>query len=405
MKINSTTKTAVLIMILILIGQAGLFSESLIEIDLMPIRNLKKINSMAIFQFDGKLINSGRLQLVDYLNISYDYYRYLLKKFSSVKGIQISHTDKLVSVYEGDEIKVYRGKDIPQYDEKVLSTGTVISKKSLSAIDVYLYGRINKYYEGKSFEMSYIDITVYLVDSKSKIIYWTTDMRGCLQYVSDALISIIMTGDYIRPAKKDIRDLGWINPYTARVRNWALQYRLGYMIMTGEIGDRIENGRVHNFALNFKLPVWGNLSIYNQIELSILSSFQTIDENDPLKDYTYNTYLPFIFNFIYRDEKLLNLPTGFVPYAKVGLGASLNRVYFSGYGQHDEQFDPVLSLKTVLDIGLGIEYNPKEEWNILGLRFRIDKLGFITEFDYYTWFNTELSSSAVNISLGVKYYL
>ena len=392
----------IIILIIVSICFRTINAESLIEIDLLPIRDLKKINSLALFRFDGKLINSGRLNLVDYLSISYDYYRYLLKEFSSVGGLDVSDTEKIVSFYEVDELRVLRSKEIPDYDEKVLSTSAVISKEPVKAIDVFLYGKINRFYEGRTFETSYIDVTVYLVDSKSKVIFWTTGIRGCLKHVSKALVSIIVSGDYIRPTAKNVEEFGWVNPYKARVRNWSLQYGLGYIVMMGEIGDRVDNDWGHSFALDFKLPLWGNLNIYNQIELTVISSFHTIEETDPLKDYTFNTFVPFVFNFIYRHEDLFK-NADLTPFAKAGIGISFNEVHYSGIRMHDGQYEES-SFKTVMSMGLGIEYRPENSLNILGLRFGIDKLGFLGAIDYFNWLNTELSSSAMNFNFGIKYY-
>ncbi len=390
----------IIILIIVSICFRTINAEPLIEIDLLPVRDLKKINSIALFRFDGKLVNSGRINLVNYLGISYDYYRSLLKRFSNVSGLEVTDTDKIISFTEEDELRILRSKDIPEYDEKVLSVGVVISKEPVKAIDVFLYGKINKFYEGRTFETSYIDITIYLVDSKSKVIYWTTGIRGCLKYVSEALVSVVTTGDYSRPISEDIEGFAWVNPYQARIQNWSLQYRLGYFIMMGELGDRVDNGGGHNFALDFKLPLYGNLNIYNQVELTIISSFHTIEENDPLRNYTYNTFVPLMFNFIYRHKDLLR-NVDLTPFAKVGLGVSYNEVYYSGLKRYQE---PDSSLKTIMSISAGIEYRPENALNILGVRFRIDRLGLLSEIGFFNWFGTELSSSAMNFSFGIKYY-
>ncbi len=392
-------KISALALIFIILFIANLSAESPVEIDLKPVKKIKKINSLALFRFDGKLINSGRINLIDYLDISYDYYRYLLKKFSSIRNIKITDTEKIISFSEEDEIKTLRSDDVAQYDEKIFSRSTVISKNPVKAIDAFLYGRINKYYKGRTFETSYIDITIYLVNSKSKVIYWTTGIRGCLEYVSDALINIITKGSYKEPTSIDIKRFGWVNPYKSRVKSWAFQYRPGYLIMIGEISDKVDNGFSHNFAMNFKLPVWGEFNIYNQIELSLITSFDTIEENNPIKNNIFNTFIPVMFNFLYMPGELINVKN-LTPVFKAGLGLSYNEIYYSGLYPHVES---ITSFKAVINLGIGAEY-ALGALELFDYRFRTDKLALLTEINFLKWIGTAIGSNALNLSLGLKYY-
>ena len=388
-----------LLLVFLLVFSVPLSAEPLIEIDTMPVKKIKKIKSLALFKFDGKLINSGRINLIDYLGISDDYYRYLLKKFSNNKSLKISDTEKLTSVIEEDEINVLRGDDTPHIDTKILSTTSVFSKTPVKAIDAYLYGKINKFYEGRTFETSYIDITVYLVDSKSKVIYWTTRARGCLQYVSDALVSIITKGSYTPPASKDIERFGWVNPYRARIKNWSIGYSPGYLIMLGEIGNRIENGFIHNFTVDFKLPLWGKYNIYNQVEFTVISSFDTIDPYDSIKNNTFHTFLPLMFNFLYKPKGLINV-RDLTPFVKAGLGLSLNEIYYSGLYPHP---DSKTSMRTIIKLGIGSEYRFKA-LDLFDYRFRTDKFAVLAEITFLKWFGTDISSNALCFNLGLKYY-
>lgn len=375
--------------------------QSLLEVDLKPEKPFKKVKSIALFKFDGKLINSGRIDLIDHLSISHDFYQYLLKQFSVDMKIKIIDTEKKSHIRDGDSIKILRSKDVDSYDEKVFDRSIVISKDTIKAIDVFVYGKINKFYKGKSFQTSYIDITVYMVDSKSKIIYWISGIRGCLKHVTEALISIIYTGDYSKPDEKSVKDLKWVNPYEARVKNWSLQYRRGYFIPTGELGNRIGNGWIHNIALNFKLPVWGKINMINQIEFCIIPSFETVDETDSLKDYTFNTYLPLMFNFIYVPDFILQVKN-ISSFLKGGIGFSYNKVYFSGMSKYQESGN---SYKAIINAGLGVEYILKIGlFRVFGKYFRIDQIGFLGEIDFYKWLRTDISSNGINLSFGIKYY-
>lgn len=393
----------VIFLIVILIFNSYGFSEPLIEMDIDPDKSLKDIKSIAIFKFDGKLVNSQREGLIDYLSISHEYYKYLINQFSEKSKIELVDTEKDKKYFEGDSIKAIRSDDVPEYDEKVFVRGKVTTKDTVKTTDVYLYGKINKFYKGKIYDTSYIDITVYLVDSKSKIIYWITGIRGCLKYVTDALISGITESKYDKPSDRDTTKFGWKNPYGVKVKHWALQYRRGYFITMGELGDVTENGWIHNIALNFKLPLWGQLDIVNQIEFSIIPSFQNVDDTNPLRDNTFNTFLPLMFNFIYNPSKALNIEIKNVaPFIKAGLGFSYNKIYYSGLSRYRE---PDNSFKTVMNFGLGVEYILRLGWiNLLGLKLNISQLGFLGEVDYYKWFGSDLSSAGLNLSFGMKYY-
>lgn len=388
-----------LFIILLMITSFQIYAEPLLEIDVQPRKY--DIESLALFKFDGRMINSGRINLVNYLNISHEFYKLLLNRFYSKSKIEIVDTEQSVQFIEGDRIKVLRSDDTKSYDEKMLQNSKVISKEPVKAINAFLYGRINRFYEGETFETSYIDITIYLVDSKSKVIYWVTSVRGCLKYVASAVIDSCLTGMYQEIDPKETEDIDWINPYEVRVKNWALQYRMGYFIGLGELGDTVDNGWAYSFSLNFKLPFWKMDQLINQIEFTIIPAFDTIDENIPYHAYQYNTFLPLVFNFIYNAYQFAPFNNAF-PYLKAGLGISYNKMYYSGLSQYREG-DTVL--KPVFNLGLGLEYTQKiGQFYIFGKRFWISQLGFLVEVDYMKWFGTELSSSGLDLSFGLKYY-
>ncbi|MDD5065466.1 MAG: hypothetical protein PHF84_00320 [bacterium] len=377
----------------------ALFSEPLIETDVLPDNRIQNIKSLALFHFDAKLVNSGRAELVDYLEISERFHQSLLDRFYRLNKVQIADADEKLSQTEEDSLSVQRGKYIPEYDEKKIKNRIETSQTPVKTMDAYLYGKIARFYEGKDFETSYIDITFFLVESRSKAILWTSGMKGCLKYVSETLVATIEKGDYSEPTLKEKKEFKWLNPYEQRVQSWALGYRPGYFMGLGEMGKRSENGWSHDINLLFRLPIWGVRNLYNQIDLMLIPSLQSGAEDDPLKKYTYNTYLPVIFSFIFRFDTRINRLS---PFVSIGAGAGLIHTYYSGLGTEKESSS---SINAVLQAGAGIEYTVYPGLFYIGnTRIRFNQLGFLCQVDFFHWFINDYSANGLDISLGIRYY-
>lgn len=366
-----------------------LYSDSLVEMDVKPNKKIKNIKSLVLFHFDGKFINSQQSILIDYLTLSDDFYKYILDKFYKLNSLKIIPSEEKNNITEEDILTTIKNKYSPSFKQKDIVNREEIEENDFKDVDVNLYGKINKYYEGKTFDTSYIDITIYLVDSKSKIILWTSSIRGCLKYVAESLIGTISSGEYSMPTVKDENEFHWVNPYTYRINNWAIEYRIGYMTPIGQLADKISGGVTDDFSLYFKLPIWKLNNLYNQIELNVLPSFASQDKNDPIWDHTYQTYVPLFFNFIYNfyENKIAQ---GLCPSVKAGFGLSYIETYYSGLQQYK---NPNSEFNAIVDIGLGIEYSSFiGNVKILGLNLNVGRLGVLGNFDFYHWFITGLFS-------------
>ncbi len=378
---------------------SNLWGENLVKTETMPNEKFKKVRSLALYKFDGKLINSGRISLIDYIEVTDKFHKYLLKKFQEVPNFEIVNAVEKITVVENDAISIRRGRGVPGYDEKKFGNKNEFSEDAVKTIEASLYGKITRFYEGKDFETSYIELIIYLVDTKTKTIYWVTSIKGCLKFVVDTIVKTIASGEYTEPTTKDIKKFEWRNPYEMRVKDRAFEYRRGYFI---PLSDKLESGGNHIFAFYFKMPLFLKIDIYNQIEFNIIPSLKSADKNNPLKDYQYTTYLPLFFNFIYNFEKITKIKS-LRPFAKAGLGTSFISTYYSGTGRYiktENQIDGMLCL------GIGVEYTLKIGIiNLWKFYIKINKLGFLGCFDYYKWFSASPASNGFNLSLGIKYYL
>jgi len=390
-------KGVIIFIIGIIISSSTIYSEKLIQTDTLPNKSFKKIESLALYKFDGKLINSGRLSFVDTLSISDKFSHYLLKKFQEIPGFTIVEVGEKITISEGDNLSVIRGKNVPQYDSKTFINSDEKSENVVKTIESSLYGKITKYYEGETFDTSYIEITFYLVNTKSKVIYWVTQMSGCLKYVVDTIVQTIATGEYSEPTVKDRANFKWKNPYELRTKEFAIEYRRGYMLPA----DKLDSGANNILALYFKLPLFNKLPIYNQIEINIIPSLKSTDTSNPLMNYQYTTYVPLFFDFIYNFDTIIKI-NNLRPFARLGLGGTFISTYYSGTGYYiptENRFDGILNF------GIGVEYSIKIGLvNIWKLYFRLKKIGFVGYIDYYKWFSSNPTSGSLNLSLGLKYY-
>jgi len=66
-------------------------------------------------------------------------------------------------------------------------------------IESILSGRINKFLQLKSWEKSYIDITLKLTDTYTGAVYWVTDMRGFVKDVIETIVLSLNKGKYTEP--------------------------------------------------------------------------------------------------------------------------------------------------------------------------------------------------------------
>ncbi len=383
--------------IFILLFPFYIYSKELVYTEVKPIKNLDKIKSIVIYPFDASLVNSGRSKLLNSIDLSDKFFKYMIKKFEKVEDLIVSTGKGDISKIESDSIKVLRGKHINEYDEKKVVNSDIKSFENSKTISAILYGKINKFYEGRSFDTSYIEVTLYLVDSKSKEVYWTTLMKGCLKYVVETIGNTIATGEYSEPTRKDIVNFKWINPYEKRIHNRAWEYRLSYFILMGKENYEIENGWGNTFIFYFKYPILTDI-LYNQIEFSILPSFKTT-KGLYFPDYEYNTYLPLSLDFIYNFKKLMN--KGIRLYLKAGAGISLNIKYYTGYTYN---IDTNYSLKGFLLAGGGGEYFKNiPTFYIWKMRISIGKIGILFNIDYGKWLEYD-TSSYLSVGMGFKYY-
>jgi len=379
----------------------NLFSKNeLIEIETFPSKKIS-FSSIVIFPFEGKLINSGRYPLVDYLEISNNLYKHLLIVFSKESGVIVCDADKMGNLKNSDKISVVRGKKIIEYDEKSFKDSEVKRNNITKSVEAYLYGKITKFYTGRDFLTSYIEVTVYLVDSKSKIIYWTSNLRGCVKYVIDALKNIIISGEYHKPLEGEIEEFKWANPYEIRFKNFAIGWSIGYFNLLGDMNGKVENKWANSFSFGFKMPIFYKVDIYNQIEVSLINSLKLLDESTPFYNYTFFSYFPISLNFYYDFKRVLKLKRSYpYPWVRLGVGVSYDRVYFSG---QKEYIEPQSEVKSVLIGGIGGEYN-LFPFDIGSYHFAFDRLSLIMGLNYYKWIDKDVSLAFFNFQFGIKYY-
>ncbi len=376
----------------------NIYATKLVETETKPNEKLKKIKSLALYKFDGKFINNGRLSLLNYLEISDKFHKYLLEKFQAIPDFEVTDAGERITVVESDKISVRRGKKSRAYDAKEFGNKEEISKDVVKTIEASLYGKITRFYKGENFETSYIEVVLYLVDTKTRFIYWVTRIKGCLKFVAETIVNTIVLGEYTEPTIEDIKRVEWKNPYELRVKDIALEYRRGYFM---PLSDKLDSGGNHIFALYLKLPLFVKTIIYNQIEFNIIPSLKSTDKDNPLKDYQYTTYLPLLFDFVFNFDKYIKVG-GLRPYTKLGLGAGFISTYYSGTGRYIETENQI---DGIFCAGIGVEYalriGPFRIWKLYG---KINKLGFVGSIDYYRWFFFKDSPSGLNLSLGIKYY-
>ena len=395
-------KSKIFILFAILLNFKILHSN-IINCDTKPNQNFKKIKSIIIYPFDGKLINSGEYILLDFVKISDDFHKYFLKNLQSFNEIETIDGKEIIKTSEGDNLAYQRGKKIPEYDEKSFNFSQNVSLESVKTAEASLYGKIIKFYRGENFEMSYIEIIFYLVDTESKVILWTSKISGCLKYVVETIIKTIISGEYSEPTIKDIKSFKWENPYEKRFKYLAIEYRIGYFIPT----YNIESGFGHIIGFYFKLPFLYKTEIYNKISLGIIPSLNSNGDENSLKKYEYNTYLPLFFDFIYNFNKYIkflsiNKQKNFLILSKIGLGIGFYKQYYSGTGKEIEGN----SITTgCFGFGLGTEYFLDLGVINLGKFYlKAKRIGFNFSLDYYKWFANISASNFINLSLGLKYY-
>ncbi len=377
---------------------SNVFGEVLIQTELKPNENFKKIKSLILFPFDSRLINSGRSELIDSIKLSDDLFEYMLKKFQETGSFIVSSGKGEIEAESENRVKILRSKQLNNYDEKVINNNKIISHSVDKTIDAILYGNINRYYTGKDLETSYIEVTIYLVDSKSKVVYWTSKIKGCLKYVVQTIVGTIVSGEYTEPTVKE-SGFHWVNPYLLRPRDFAIEYDRGYYILLAELSDKVENDWGHTLGLYFKSPIFANKNIYNRIDLSLLPSFKSKDKSNSFYQYQYYTFLPLTFSFIYNFTDLINM-NGLRPYVKLGLGVSYDVIYYTGYTY---EIESKTELNGVLNFGVGAEYFfDIGSFNIWKMRVSIKRLGATLNVSYMKWLTSYYAN--LNISLGLKYY-
>jgi len=84
--------------------------SNIINCDTKPNQNFKKIKSIIIYPFDGKLINSGEYILLDFVKISDDFHKYFLENLQSFKEIETIDGKEIIKTSEGDNLAYQRGK-------------------------------------------------------------------------------------------------------------------------------------------------------------------------------------------------------------------------------------------------------------------------------------------------------
>lgn len=387
------------IIILLGIFTHSLWSSNILQTETKPNRKLERFQTLALYKFDGKLINRGRTDIINYLKIADQFHKYLLEEFQQIPHIKATDAAEKKTLKDNDSRKVLRSKDVPSYNSREMGQEKEYSEDVVKTIDVALHGKITKFYEGDDLETSYIEVVFYLVDTKTKVVYWTTRMKGCLKFVAESMVKTLATGEYWEPTTKDTKDFQWKDPSQMQVRDIAFEYRRGYFIPPS---DKLDSGGNHILALYLKLPFFLNLDLYNQIELNIIPSLRSTDNDNPLRDYEYTTYLPLFFHFIYNFTRLIK--TEYLrPFVKAGLGGYFQSTYYSGTGTYIENDNRI---NGVLCLGTGIEYSRYiGNFNIFGLTMKLKKLGVVGGIDYYKWFSNFPASGGFNLSLGLKYYL
>lgn len=377
---------------ILLFAALPLFSEPLIETDIPPDTRIKNIRSIALFRFDGKLINSGRTGLADYLQISENFHRILMERFYARNRITVIDAGESAGYTETDTLAAVRGDGTPSYDEKTLKHSRVIAQDPVKAPDAFLYGKITRFYEGESFETSYIELTLFLVESRSRIIRWTASVKGCAKFAARTIADTLADGKLSEPSGDEQEEFRWINPYTQRITSLGLGYGLGYLANLGAFGERVGNGFTHHLFFDFTPPLWSGLPLYNQVELMLMPAL-----GSEVSEHMYHTYLPLLFNFIYPFGK-----SSLAPFVKAGLGAGFESVYYSGLGVAR---DSLMKFHALVSAGAGVKYDIPLGWiRVFNHYFKLNRIGLLAQVNFYHWFIPSYSASSLDFTLGLKYY-
>ncbi len=360
--------------------------------------------SICIFPFDGKYINSENKKLLDYVNISKKFHKLLLKNFSAFDKIEAVDGTKILKTSSGFALSTVRGEDVPEYDERKDNDSIEILTGRPKSTKYFLYGKIYQFYPDKKFEDSFIKVRIYFVESKSKKIIWTSEIYGKTDIVAEGIARSILSGKLWFPEEK----IEWKNPLEKVPSSYTIKWKYTYFIPMAKAGDRMDTRWVNSLSLGIIWKRWGQLNIKNkiipvnnEIELGIFTWIKGIYTGDPYKDYLYYTLLPVTFYFNFEMFNLINIKN-LSPYFKAGPGIGLYSKFYSGYKYEIEKD---IHYCMHLSFAGGAEYKIDTGYfYIFNYSFRIRDISILFETSFYLWTGTGFSTFINTTGLGLKYY-
>ena len=162
----------------------------------------KKYSSIAVQRFDGRYVKSLDGVEVNYRDVARRFTNALIKSIygypypDEESRIHVSLAQLPVHVTYKDLKDDTVGKDMKTV--KRLRTNITYDGRQAVLNDLLLFGRIEKYAQGKSEKNDYIEVIAYVVDPSSGVVLWRTHVRGYILDVARGLTRLLVEKKYAK---------------------------------------------------------------------------------------------------------------------------------------------------------------------------------------------------------------
>lgn len=391
-------KNLFLIIFMLIAPLQGALVQNTIEPS--SILSKQNYNSIVVFPFDGQ-----KIKKYDFLTISKQLQQDLIQAFNSRTELEAVPNAKVNSINEKIRLSIQKGNlKIKDYTQRDDSRQKITTSHPSKQISILITGTINNFYISPNYGDSFINLTIQVADSKSKVVYWTTTISGCYQFVINSIVDTIEQKKYVGPSVKDVNTYVWVNPQKDRLLVQAVGYDFGGILPLGKLNNNISSKVFGHLNAYFTLPYL--LPVRNKISLAVSPAFQDkINTNAQYKFTTLNISflydIPYIHNFDWMPKKL-----SVAPYMSLGL------LYeYLSYPGYTYQVDAINNITYLITPGLSFEYylNPMT-FRYKTLIFYLPKIGFVADFnfDFFEFYNSTVHyklHSFFNLNLGLKFYL
>jgi len=359
--------------------------------------------SIVIFPFYARAISSEGIDYVTVTDRIKEIFENSFRNRTSLKVI--NEKVKL----KDDSITVSTIRDagginpqVPDINSRETKENKEILLTPVRNLTFHLSGTLDSFVKGRTFEESYVKITLRLVDGVSKVVYWVTTIEGCLKYVANSVADSVSKGYFIGPSEEEERISDWKDPRLLLPSELAWGLSAGSFTPLGILRRSIEDNL--NISADFYFFVHYIKPVRNRISLSLIDRVKS-----KLADGSSYDFVPVTLSFFYDLPwiKIKRVPDWKV-YGRGDLGLTFSWLSFPGL-EYEKQGK--LDLLMFGGLGFGTEYSfDKIVYFKSPLFFYLPRSGlFIDVMFYLTGFrNSDFTLTArpvFSFTGGFKIYL